>query len=137
MLVKESKCSFGQPKVEYLGHIILGDGVDTDPKKIEAMVSWPIPKTLKSLQGFLGLTSYYKKFIMDYGKISKPLNLLCKGGFKWEEKATSAFEALKTAMMKALVLAMPDFSLPFILGTNTCDKGIDVVLMQEEYYWPS
>lgn len=118
--------------MDYLGHIISGDRVATDPKKIQAMISWPIPKTLKTLRGFLGLTGYYRKFIRDYGKISKPLtNMLRKGAFKWKEKATSAFEELKVAMTRALILAMLDFSLPFILETDACDISIGVVLMQE------
>lgn len=64
-------------------------GVVTDPKKIQAMLNWPIPKTLRSFRGFLGLTGYYKKFVRDYKKISKSLtNLLRKGAFHWDDKAT-------------------------------------------------
>jgi hypothetical protein len=62
LFLKRSKCAFGVSEVEYLGHIVSHDGVHVDPKKIEAMKDWPHPKTLKSLRGFLGLTSYYKKF---------------------------------------------------------------------------
>lgn len=132
LLIKESKCSFRQSKVEYLNHIISKDGVATDPKKIKAMLSWPITKTLKSLRGFLRLTSYYRKLIPDYGRISKPLtNLLRKGAFKWEEKAITAFKELKRAMTQAPVLAMPNFSLPFILETDACDTNIRAVLVQE------
>lgn len=94
-------------------------------------MSWPIPITLKSLRGFLGLTGYSRKFIGDYGKISKPFtNMLRKGGFKWDDKVTVAFDTLKSAMTQAPVLAMPDFSLQFILETDTCDTGIGAVLMQ-------
>lgn len=96
------------------------------------MVNWPFPKTLKSLRGFLGLTGYHKKFIKEYGRIRKPLtNLLRKGNFKWDEKATLAFEELKDAMTKAPVLAMPNFKIPFILETDACDSGIGAVLVQE------
>lgn len=79
LLIKECKCSFEQRQVEYLRHIISKEGVATDPKNIEAMLNWPTPKTVKSLRGFLGLNGYYIKFIIDYGKISKPLtNMLHK-----------------------------------------------------------
>jgi hypothetical protein len=61
--LKQSKCAFGASRVEYLGHIVGKDGVRVDPKNIEAMQNWPHPKTLKSLLGFLGLTSYYHKFV--------------------------------------------------------------------------
>ena len=79
---KKSKCSFGVPEVEYLGHIVGRDGVKVDPKKIQAMQDWPHPTTLKSLWGFLGLIGYYSNFVCNYGKIASPLtNLLQKNAF--------------------------------------------------------
>ena len=82
-----------------MGHIITGQGVSTDPHKIEAMKSWLQPKTLKELRGFLGLTGYYRRFIKGYGMISKALtNLLKKNSFVWGLKAKESFESLKAAM---------------------------------------
>ncbi|XP_070050257.1 uncharacterized mitochondrial protein AtMg00860-like [Nicotiana tomentosiformis] len=96
---KRSKCSFAQPKVEYLDHVINGEGLSTDMAKIEAMISWPKPVCIKSFREFLGLTGYYRRFIKNYAIISKPLTLLLKkGGFVWNEGADKAFEALKLAM---------------------------------------
>ncbi|GJT10314.1 ty3-gypsy retrotransposon protein [Tanacetum coccineum] len=102
LYAKQSKCIFRANHVEYLGHIITDKGVATDPSKVEAMVQWPVPTTIKQLKGFLGLTGYYRRFIRDYALISQPLTaLLKKNAFKWSQSAQGALEELKKAMMYA------------------------------------
>ncbi|XP_047259956.1 uncharacterized mitochondrial protein AtMg00860-like, partial [Capsicum annuum] len=114
-----SKCAFGVPIVEYLGHVISAQGVATDPKKIQAVQQWPIPRNLKQLRGFIGLAGYYRRFIKGFGAICRPLHdLLKKDGFLWIEDATRAFEELKSALVSAPVLAMPNYALTFMVETD-------------------
>ncbi|GAA0148587.1 hypothetical protein LIER_07986 [Lithospermum erythrorhizon] len=109
LFAKPAKCAFGQSHIEYLGHIISSREVQADPSKIEAMISWNRPNSLKSLGGFLGLTGYYMKFIKNYGVIAKPLtNLLKKDAFIWSDEAIKSFEALKNAMASNMFVIKTD-----------------------------
>lgn len=82
IFLKESKCSFAQQQLEYLGHIISAKGVAPNLANIKEMVEWPVPTTTNSLGGFLGLTRFYQKFIKGYASIATPLtNLLQKDNF--------------------------------------------------------
>ena len=108
--MKPSKCFFGVQEVEYLGHIVSHEGVKENPNKIKSIKEWRIPTTLRHLRGFLGLIGYYRKFVKNYGRIKTPLmTLLKKDAFSWTPEATKAFEDLKEAMCRALVLSTLDF----------------------------
>ena len=123
--VKLSKCSFVSSRVEYLGHFIPAKGIETDPSKINAIESWPSPTTIKDLRSFLGLAGYYRRFVKGYALISKPLiDLLKKGAFAWNDTALRAFEDLKTTLITAPVLALPDFAKTFVVETDASTKGI-------------
>ncbi|OIT40314.1 putative mitochondrial protein [Nicotiana attenuata] len=102
-----------------LGHFISAEGVSTNPRKIQAVQKWPIPTTLKQLRGFPGLAGYYRKFIKGYGMISRSLTeLLRKNGFLWSPVAKLAFCALKAALTSALVLALPNHDIPFVVESG-------------------
>jgi len=129
LYAKLSKCFFGIAKVEYLGYLISSSGVETDPKKIEAIANWPEPQNQKDVRSFLGLTGYYRRFIRGYATISRALSdLLKKDGFQWNYETAKAFQALKQALMTAPVLSLPNFELQFEVETDASNHGLGAVL---------
>ena len=79
MKLEPSKCEFFKHRIAYLGHIVSDKGIETDPKKIEAIREWPIPKTVHDVRSFLGFTNYYWKFIYKYAQKARPLNKIISG----------------------------------------------------------
>lgn len=131
-VANQAKCRFGCAQIDYLGHIISGEGVAVDPEKVKCILAWPTPKNVKGVRGFLGLTRYYRKFIQDYGKIAKPLTELTKkDNFSWGIEAVKAFEEMKRIMTSPPVLILPNFDLPFEVECDAAGRGIGVVLMQQ------
>lgn len=133
--VKMSKCSFLQRQLRYLGHVISEAGVATDPDKITAIQQWSVPQSIKDLRSFLGLAGHYRRFVKHFGIIARPLTDLLKKGtpFHWTEHQSNSFEALKSALTLAPVLALPDFSKPFCIETDAIGIGIGAVLMQGDH----
>lgn len=131
--VKPSKCNFFSTKVHYLGHVISAEGVMADPDKVEAVRGWPIPKNQTEVRSFLGLASYYRRFVKGFAEWARPLHKLTEKGrrFHWDKECQKAFEKLKTCLISSPVLAYPDPQKAFILDTDASDAGIGAVLSQE------
>nr|GEW15858.1 Ty3/gypsy retrotransposon protein [Tanacetum cinerariifolium] len=119
---KRSKCVFAEERVQYLGHVISGDGVSVDNDKIRAIFEWQTPNSVSKLHGFLGLTGYYRWFVRNYATVATPLTDLLQGKkFSWTAEATDAFTTLKKAMTTLPTLALPGFSKPFEVTTDTSE----------------
>ena len=141
--LKCSKCNFFKREITYLGHHVSSKGIACDPKKVEVVKDWPVPKTINDVRSFLGFVGYYRRFIKGFSKIARPLNDLLVGSesckkkqgtkkVEWSESEQSAFEELKTACCTAPVLAYADFTKPFVLHTDSSLDGLGAVLYQKD-----
>ena len=127
------KCHFVRQEVKYLGHTITPAGLKPNDDQVIAVKKYPTPTNVKEVQQFLGLTSYYCRFIKQFAKIAHPLHALtCKGTkFVWTEECQIVFDDLKEQLVTAPVLAYPNFDKNFILETDASIKGIRTVLSQQ------
>ena len=132
--LKPKKCNFFQREVAFLGHVVTPDGVACDPAKTETVSNWLAPQTVTEVRSFLGLASYYRRFINGFATIASPLTALTEKGrtFFWSEECSHAFEVLKKKLVEAPILAYPssDLADPFVLDTDASDSGIGAVLSQ-------
>ncbi|GBB94938.1 hypothetical protein RclHR1_24450004 [Rhizophagus clarus] len=130
MIIKLKKCKFGGRNIEFLGHKVEKDGLKANEKKIEAIKNISIPRNITEVRSFLGLCSYYRRFIKNFARIARPLTDLTskKIDFKWTEKQQEAFESLKKKLMEKPILKHPDFEKEFILITDASGEGLGFIL---------
>lgn len=133
LTAKRSKCSFGLKEIEFLGHHLSAEGMSPSPRKIEAVVQYPVPADLSATRRFLGFVNWYRKFIPDLAKISEPLVHLTRKDvpFTWGAAQAAAFETLKKRLITAPVLHRPDYKLPFHVIVDACDVGLGATLTQK------
>ena len=132
LTLKPKKCRLFQTEVAYLGHVVSPDGISTDPSKIVAVQNWDVPKSVKDVRSFLGLASYYRKFIPAFATIAAPLTRLTEKNvkFQWSEACQKALNDLKEALTTAPVLSYPKDNGQYIIDTDASLFGIGAVLSQ-------
>lgn len=134
--VNIEKCEFFKNSLRYLGYIVDGDGLRTDPDKVSAMVNYPRPKTATEMKRFVGMCSWYRRFVPHFSTLMSPINDLLKQKKKkqeleWNAAAEEAFIKIKQALVSAPVLRCADFEKPFTVQCDASDTGLGGVLTQE------
>ncbi|CAM5177784.1 unnamed protein product [Eretmochelys imbricata] len=123
-------------EVPYLGHRVGSSCLKPEPAKVEVIRDWPVPRTKKQVQAFIGLAGYYRRFVPHISAIATPITELCKkekpDKVVWTEQCQRALFALKEALVSGPVLVTPDFDKPFVVFTDASDTGLGAVLMQED-----
>ena len=131
--LKASKCNFFKKHIQYLGHLVSGEGIEPLPEKLEAVRKMPPPTTPKEVRQFLGLVGYYRKFVPKFADIARPLTNLTKLDipYEWTNRCQEAFEFLKEMLLKEPILKYPDPSKPYTLFTDASKFAWACVLTQE------
>ena len=134
--LKEVKCNFLKKHIQYLGHIILGNGITHMPEKLECIKDMPPPKTAKEGKQFLGLIGYYRKFVPRFSDLARPLNMLTRKDvpFEWTSICQESFDLLKASLMMEQILQYPDANLPYVLFTDASKYAWACVLTQEKIH---
>ena len=132
--LKEVKCNFLKKHIQYLGHIISGEGITPLPERLESIQKILPPKTPKEVKQFLGLIGSYRKSVPRFSDLAQPLNALTRKNiiFEWTPVCQESFEMLKTRLMTEPILTYPDPSLPYILFTDASKYAWACVLTQEK-----
>lgn len=131
--IQLDKCEFLKRETEFLGHVITPEGIKPNPCKINKILEWQLPKTPKEIKQFLGLTGYYRRFIKDYSKITKPMTQYLKKGENVnlnDRHYQESFQKLKAIITSDQILTYPNFEIPFILTTDASNYALGAVLSQ-------
>src|SRR5208282_128688 len=136
LCLKPSKCQFHVQEVTFLGFLVGPDGVKMDPAKVEAITSWPAPKSVHDVRVFLGLANFYRRFIKHFSKMATPMTALLRKTkikrFRWTEEAQSSFDELSAAFTTAPVLRHFDPSLPTVVEADASDYAEGGVVSQRD-----
>lgn len=135
LTISIEKCEFFKTTLKFLGYIVGANGLRMDPEKISSMINYPRPTNTTEIKRFIGLCSWYRRFIKNFSTLTAPINDLLRGrkkkeSIKWTSKAEDAFSEIKQALVSAPVLCQPDFSIPFTVASDASDFGLGGVLTQ-------
>jgi len=132
--LQTKKCEFGKRKVKILGHYVSNEGIEVNPEKIECIQALQPPRTIRDLRAFVGLASYYRKFVPFFSKIAKPLTSLTQleSDLKWGEEQQEAFVKLKELLCSAPILRHFDPKLPSKIHCDSSAYGLGAALVQTE-----
>ena len=125
--------NFGCQKVTYLGHVISGKGIAVNTERVQDVLNWTPPESVKQVRSFLGLASYCRRFVENFSKVAKPLTELLKKDkkFEWTPQCEHSFQELKRRLTSAPVLVPPDFSKDFVIYCDASRQGLGCILMQD------
>ncbi len=133
LYAKTEKCEFHLTSISFLGYVISHEGVAMDESKVNAVLKWSLPSTIKELQRFLGFANFYRRFIRGFSSVAAPLTSMTRKGssrLHWSSTAREAFQELKQRFTTAPILHHPDPSLPFIVEVDASNIGIGAIMSQ-------
>lgn len=130
--LKPRKCALFQEQVSFLGHIVSHDGVRCSPEKVAAVQDWHTPTSVTDVRSFIGLASYYRRFIQDFSNVTYPFTRLTQKNkkFEWSEDSEKAFNTLKHLLTTTPIHSYPKADDTFILDTDASAFGVGAMLSQ-------
>lgn len=132
LTINKEKSEFCRTEVRYLGFRVEREGLKVDPAKIQPVVDYPAPTNLRQLRRFIGMSSWYRKFIKDFATVVEPLTRLLKKQerWRWSEEQQSSFEQIRDSLTRTPILTRPDIAKPFCVQTDASSVGLGAVLAQ-------
>nr|GEW21254.1 putative mitochondrial protein [Tanacetum cinerariifolium] len=132
LFANHKKCHFVTPEVIFLGYLVSGNGIRMDSAKVEAIATWPTPKSMHDVRSFHGLASFFQRFIRNFSSMVAPItDCLKQPKFVWTLESQKAFDALKKAVTATPILALPNFKHVFQVECDASGLGIGGVLSQQ------
>ncbi|CAJ0596627.1 unnamed protein product [Cylicocyclus nassatus] len=134
MKLKASKCEFAQKEIKFLGFVLSKEGIRPNPEKTRAIDDYPTPKNPTDIKAFLGMCSFFRRFVHNFAAIASPLTALTKkdAPFIWTPECENAMQQLKQVLTTAPILVAPRLGLPFVIETDSSGKAVAGVLKQEQ-----